>query len=143
MIVVTTDTVPGYRVDAVYGEVTGVTVRARNAFANWTAGVRSTFGGEVPEFTEALLNARQEAVGRMVYDAQQRGANAVLGMRFETSEINGWTQICAYGTAAVTLPLAQGENGATGQSAYMARQSSQHQGNHAPIDFQAQQPPRS
>lgn len=143
MIVVTTDTVPGYHVDAVYGEVTGLTVRARSALANWTAGWRSIGGGEITEFTQALYESRQESIGRMVYEAQHRRANAVLGMRFETSEIGqNWVQICAYGTAVVITPIPQGHQGSTGQSAQAASQGHQH---HAaepaqPIDFRPYPP---
>ncbi|GAB3042327.1 YbjQ family protein [Sediminivirga luteola] len=145
MIVVTTDSVPGYRTDAIFGEVTGLTVRARSALANWTAGWRSIGGGEITEFTQALQESRQEAIARMVSDAQARGGNAVLGMRFETSEIGQqWVQLCAYGTAAVVLPIPAGQPGATGQSGQMAAQGQPPRPAPAPpIDFQPhrQHPP--
>src|SRR2546423_664149 len=100
MLVVTSNDIPGYQVRAVFGEVFGVTVRARNVGAGFTAGLRSIGGGEIPEMTQLLLQSRNEAMGRMIYQAQQRGANAGISFRFDNGEIAGrWTEICAYGTA--------------------------------------------
>src|SRR2546430_16831417 len=96
----TSNDIPGYQVRAVFGEVFGVPVRARNVGAGFTAGLRSIGGGEIPEMTQLLLQSRNEAMGRMIYQAQQRGANAVISFRFDNGEIAGrWTEICAYGTA--------------------------------------------
>jgi uncharacterized protein YbjQ (UPF0145 family) len=106
MLVVTSNDVPGYQVLAVYGEVFGVTVRARNIGAGFTAGFRSIGGGEIPEMTSLLLQSRNEAMGRMIFQAQQRGANAITAMRFDNGEIAGrWTEICAYGTAVWVSPV--------------------------------------
>ncbi|WP_394941355.1 YbjQ family protein [Psychromicrobium sp. YIM B11713] len=122
MIIVTSNDVPGYKIDAIFGEVMGLTVRARNIGANITAGFRSLGGGELPEMTKALYESRHEVMNRMVNEAQQKGANAIIAMRFDTSEMGQtWTEVCAYGTAAFVIPLAAGEPGATGQSAYLAR----------------------
>lgn len=116
MIVVTSNEVPGYRIDAVYGEVMGLTVRSRNIGANFVAGFRSIGGGEIPEFTQALLESRQEVMHRMVLEAEARGANAVVAMRFDASEIaQSWTEVCAYGTAVIVSPIPAGEPGATPQ----------------------------
>ena len=105
MLVVTSNDVPGYDILAVYGEVFGVTVRARNVGAGFTASFRSIGGGEIPEMTTLLLQSRNEAMGRMIYQAQQRGANAITAMRFDNGEIAGrWTEICAYGTAVWVAP---------------------------------------
>ncbi|MFC7481266.1 YbjQ family protein [Luedemannella flava] len=105
MLVVTSNDIPGYEVLAVYGEVFGVTVRARNVGAGFTASFRSIGGGEIPEMTTLLLQSRNEAMGRMIYQAQQRGANAITAMRFDNGEIAGrWTEICAYGTAVWVAP---------------------------------------
>jgi uncharacterized protein YbjQ (UPF0145 family) len=106
MLVVTSNDIPGYQVRAVFGEIFGVTVRARNVGAGFTAGLRSIGGGEIPEMTQLLLQSRNEAMGRMIYQAQQRGANAVISFRFDNGEIAGkWTEICAYGTAVWVEPV--------------------------------------
>ncbi len=106
MLVVTTNDIPGYEIRAVYGEVFGVTVRSRNMGAGITAAFRSMGGGEIPEMTNLLLQSRNEAMGRMIYEAQRRGANAITAMRFDNGEIAGqWTEICAYGTAVWVAPV--------------------------------------
>jgi uncharacterized protein YbjQ (UPF0145 family) len=106
VLVVTANDISGYEVRAVYGEVFGVTVRSRNIGAGFTAGFRSIGGGEIPEMTRLLLDSRNEAMGRMIYQAQQRGANAIIAMRFDNGEIAGrWTEICAYGTAVWVVPV--------------------------------------
>ena len=106
MLVVTSNDISGYQIRAVFGEVFGVTVRARNVGAGFTAGLRSIGGGEIPEMTQLLLQSRNEAMGRMIYQAQQRGANAVISFRFDNGEIAGrWTEICAYGTAVWVDPV--------------------------------------
>ena len=97
---VTTNELPGYRVDAVHGEVFGITVRARNAFSNMGAGFRTMFGGEVKGYTKLLSDSRLEAVERLRYAAHQVGGNAVLAMRFDTGEIaDMMNEVAAYGTA--------------------------------------------
>ncbi len=117
MLIVTSDTIPGHRIDAVFGEVMGLTVRARHLAAQIMAGFRSIGGGELPEMTRALYESRQQVMARMVAEAEQRGANAIVAMRFDTSELGpNWTEVCAYGTAVFAIPLAAGEPGATGQS---------------------------
>ena len=106
MLVVTSNDMPGYEIRAVLGEVFGVTVRARNVGAGFTAGFRSLGGGEIPEMTQLLLQSRNEAMGRMIYQAQQRGANGIISFRFDNGEIAGrWTEICAYGTAVWVVPV--------------------------------------
>jgi len=106
MLVVTSNDVPGYEIRAVYGEVFGVTVRSRNVGAGFTAGFRSLGGGEIPEMTKLLLQSRNEAMGRMIQQAQQRGANGIIAFRFDNGEIAGrWTEICAYGTAVWVAPV--------------------------------------
>ncbi|WP_430592480.1 YbjQ family protein [Humidisolicoccus flavus] len=121
MIIVTTNEIPGYRVLAVHGEVMGLTVRARDFGANFIAGFRSLGGGEIPEFTQALYESRMQVMSRMVGEAEQRGANAIIGMRFDASEIGqAWTEICAYGTAVIVEPIPHGEPGATVQSSSVA-----------------------
>ncbi|OOP64394.1 hypothetical protein BMF89_04305 [Arthrobacter sp. SRS-W-1-2016] len=125
MLIVTSNKIPGHRIDAVFGEVMGLTVRSRDLGAQVMAGFRSLGGGELPEMTKALYESRQEVMARMVNEAQQRGANAIVAMRFDTSEMGGnWTEVCAYGTAVFAIPLAEGEPGATGQSIYLTSAAS-------------------
>jgi uncharacterized protein YbjQ (UPF0145 family) len=101
----TTFDVPGYRIEACLGEVMGLTVRSRNVFSVFGSGLRSLFGGELKGQTKVLYDSRREVMDRLVTEAEMRGGNAVVGMRFDTSEIgNGWTEICAYGTAMRVVP---------------------------------------
>ena len=120
MIVVTTNEIPGYRIQAVLGEVMGLTVRSTNIGATFTAGLRSIGGGELPEFTKIMYESRQQVTHRMVAEAQERGANAIVAMRFDTDAIGQFSEVCAYGTAVIVEPIPAGEPGATGQSAQVA-----------------------
>jgi uncharacterized protein YbjQ (UPF0145 family) len=100
MLVTTTNELPGYEIEEVYGEVFGLTVRSRNLGSQIGAGLKSIMGGELRGMTKALVDSRQQVMDRMIEEAEARGANAVLAMRFDTSEMGGtWTEICAYGTA--------------------------------------------
>lgn len=117
MIVVTTNDVPGYRVTAVLGEVMGLTVRAANIGAGFTASIRAIGGGEIPEYTRIMYESRQDVMQRLIAEATQRGANAVLAMRFDTGAIGQFSEVCAYGTAAVVEAIPPGEAGSTPQSA--------------------------
>jgi uncharacterized protein YbjQ (UPF0145 family) len=100
MIVTTMNDIPGYEVDEVFGEVMGLTVRSRNLGSQIGAGLKSIIGGELKGMTKALVDSRQQVMDRMVEEAETKGANAIIAMRFDTSEMGGqWTEICAYGTA--------------------------------------------
>ncbi len=100
MIVTTMNDIPGYEVDEVYGEVMGLTVRARNVGSQIGAGLKSIIGGELKGMTKALMDSREQVMQRMIEEAETKGANAVIAMRFDTSEMgSNWTEICAYGTA--------------------------------------------
>ncbi len=100
VLITTTNDVPGYAIDEVYGEVFGLTVRSRNLGSQMGAGFKSLVGGELKGMTKALVDSRNDVIGRMVEEAEAKGANAVVAMRFDTSEMGGtWTEICAYGTA--------------------------------------------
>ncbi|MCW2785933.1 MAG: hypothetical protein JWP74_2450 [Marmoricola sp.] len=106
MLVVTTNDLPGWEIRQVCGEVFGLTVRSRNAFSQMGAGFKSLVGGELKGMTQNLINSRNEVMGRMLDEARARGGNAVIGMRFDTSEMGDvWTELCAYGTAVVAVPL--------------------------------------
>ena len=100
MIVTTMNDIPGYEVDEVFGEVMGLTVRSRNVGSQIGAGLKSILGGELKGMTKALIDSREQVRQRMVEEAEAQGANAIIAMRFDTSEMGGnWTEICAYGTA--------------------------------------------
>jgi uncharacterized protein YbjQ (UPF0145 family) len=100
MIVTTMNDIPGYDVDEVFGEVMGLTVRSRNVGSQIGAGLKSILGGELKGMTKALVASREQVRQRMIEEAEAHGANAIIAMRFDTSEMGGnWTEICAYGTA--------------------------------------------
>lgn len=121
MIVVTSNEIPGYRIDAVLGEVMGMTVRSANFGQNFVASFRTITGGEVSQYTQLVYESRNEVMNRMMQDAHQRGANAIIAMRFDTGDIGqAFTEVCAYGTAVVASPIPQGEPGATVQSGQVA-----------------------
>lgn len=107
MLITTANDLPGYDVVAVQGEVFGLTVRSRNIGAGCLAGLRSIGGGEIPQFTKLLTQSRNEAMARMVAEAQRRGANAIIAMRFDSGAIGQWSEICAYGTACWVTPQSE------------------------------------
>jgi uncharacterized protein YbjQ (UPF0145 family) len=108
MMVVTTNDIPGWEIQRVCGEVFGLTVRSRNAFSQLGAGLKSMFGGELQGMTRNLVESRNEVMMRMLEAARQKGGNAVIGMRFDTSEMaDTWTELCAYGTAVVAVPVTE------------------------------------
>lgn len=105
MIVVNTEFVPGYRVVELKGLVQGNTVRAKHIGRDIAAGLKNIVGGELKGYTELLTEARREAVSRMMAQANQLGANAVLNVRFSTSAVTaGAAELYAYGTAAILEP---------------------------------------
>lgn len=103
MLVVTTETVAGQKVRQTLGQCFGVVVRSRGLGGNIAAGLRSLVGGEIHEYTELLEDTRRQALDRLVENATLMGADAVISMRFDSSELgNTMSEIVAYGTA-VTL----------------------------------------
>jgi uncharacterized protein YbjQ (UPF0145 family) len=106
MLISTMNNIPGRQVVEVYGEVMGLTVRSRNIGSQIGAGLKSLMGGELKGMTKALQDSRNEVIERMVAEAEAKGADAILAMRFDTSELGStWTEICAYGTAVKTQAL--------------------------------------
>lgn len=100
MLISTMNDLPGYEIEEVFGEVFGLTVRSRNVGSQIGAGLKSILGGELKGMTKALADSRAQVTERMVEEAEAKGANAVVAMRFDTSEMGAnWTEICAYGTA--------------------------------------------
>ena len=105
MIVSTMNDLPGYRVDEVLGEVTGLTVRSRNVGAQLGAGLKSIVGGELKGLTKQLQQSRDEAKQRLIEAAEAVGANAILAMRFDSDEVGtGYQELVAYGTAVRVSP---------------------------------------
>jgi uncharacterized protein YbjQ (UPF0145 family) len=105
LIVATTENVAGQRVAQTLGQVFGVVVRSRGLGGNIMAGLRSIAGGEITEYTQMLEEARRHATDRMVQNATVMGANAVIMMRFDSSEMGQtMSEIVAYGTAVILEP---------------------------------------
>jgi uncharacterized protein YbjQ (UPF0145 family) len=100
VIVVTTPTIPGKRIVGVIGLVRGNTIRARHIGHDIMAGLRNVVGGEISDYTKMIAECREEALDRMMAEARANGANAVVAVRFATSEImNNAAELLAYGTA--------------------------------------------
>tara|TARA_Y100001934_G_scaffold106225_2_gene130585 strand:- start:4638 stop:4973 length:336 start_codon:yes stop_codon:yes gene_type:complete len=100
MIVTNTETVAGYEITELLGLVQGNTVRAKNVGRDIMAGLKNLTGGELKGYTELLTESRQEALTRMIAQAEQLGANAIVNVRFTTSSVtSGASELYAYGTA--------------------------------------------
>ncbi len=104
MIITTLEAVPGKQIEIHYGVVTGCTVRAKNAGRDFMAGLKNIFGGELKGYTQLLEESRQEAMRRMVEQAQKSGANAIVNVRLATSSVAaGAAEVFAYGTAVKVI----------------------------------------
>lgn len=102
MIVVTTDSIEGKQVVKTLGLVRGSTIRARHLGRDVMAGLRNIVGGEITDYTKMLAESREQALQRMVEQAESMGANAITGTRFVTSMVmSGAAELLAYGTAVV------------------------------------------
>lgn len=102
LLLTTIEQVPGKRVARVLGLVRGASVRARDLPQDLMAGIKNLVGGEVTEYTKLIAEAREEALDRMCAQAEANGANAVVGVRFASSEVmSGAAELLAYGTAVV------------------------------------------
>jgi uncharacterized protein YbjQ (UPF0145 family) len=94
--------IPGYNIRKNLGLVRGVTVRSRSVIGNFAGGIQTIFGGNISIFTELCEHARQEAYDLMLQHADQMGANAIVGMRYDANDVmDGVTEVLAYGTAVV------------------------------------------
>jgi uncharacterized protein YbjQ (UPF0145 family) len=113
VIVATTPFIAGHRITETKGQTFGLVVRSRGFSGNLLAGLRSIAGGEIHEYTQLLEDTRRQALDRLVQNATLMGANAVVSMRFDSSEIAGtMSEIVAYGTAVVVTPDASAPQGA-------------------------------
>ena len=100
-------TLTGQRITKELGTVRGIVVRSRSIFGNLGAGLQTIFGGDITLYTELCERARQDAYGRMVAHAQELGANAIIGVRYDATEVMaGVTEVLCYGTAVVVEPSA-------------------------------------
>ena len=117
MLIVTSNSIPGYQIDAVLGEVMGLTVRSANIGQNILAGFKALGGGEVSQYTDLVYDSRNQVMQRMWDMCVQRGGNAIIAMRFDTGDIGQtFSEVCAYGTAVVVRPIADAASGGTPQS---------------------------
>lgn len=102
MLIVTTNEVPNKQITEVYGLVQGSTVEAKNIGHDISAGFKNLMGGEIDDYSSLMKKARNIAIKRMVREAEAKGANAIVGMRYQTSEIMSMaSEVIAYGTAVV------------------------------------------
>ena len=110
-MLLTTNYAPGHGIDKVLGMVYGITVRSRGLGGNILAGLRTIGGGEIHEYTEMAHQARQQALDRLAEQAKGLGANAVVSVMFDSTEIgNTMDEIIAFGTAVVISPVSEGQN---------------------------------
>jgi len=102
MLLVTTDEIPGRKIKKVLGLVKGNTIRARHLGRDLMAALRNLVGGEITDYTKMLAESREQAIDRMVEQAEAMGANAVVGIRFTTSSVmQGAAELLVYGTAVI------------------------------------------
>ncbi|OIJ10511.1 hypothetical protein BKP45_12705 [Anaerobacillus alkalidiazotrophicus] len=102
MIIATTEQIPGKEVIAYKGFVKGSTIQAKHIGSDILAGLKNIVGGEIKEYSDMMDKARKIAISRMVKDAEELGANAIIGVRLQTSGVmNSASEIVAYGTAVV------------------------------------------
>ena len=116
ILLATTKKIPGYKIVEYRGIVFGITVRSRGAFGDYCAQWQSCFGGEIEAYTSVLIESRNEALNRMIADAQSRGANAIVGVKIDKDELGpsnknskyAWMQgnnaTVAVGTAVIVVP---------------------------------------
>lgn len=105
MIVVNTETIPGYVIRETKGLVQGNTIRAKHIGRDIAAGLKNLVGGELRGYTELLTEARRQAIERMLSQADELGANAIVNVRFSTSAVTqGAAELYAYGTAVIVEP---------------------------------------
>ena len=105
-MVTTAFELPGYRIARNLGVVRGITVRSRSIVGNFLGGIQTIFGGNITIYTELCEQAREETYRDMVKHARQLGANAVIGMRYDATDVmTGLTEVLCYGTAVVVEPV--------------------------------------
>ncbi len=99
-MITTSTALDGYRISRNLGVIRGITVRSRSVLGNLAGGLQSLLGGRLSIYVELCENAREEAFQHMMQHASERGANAIINMRYDANEVmNGITEVLAYGTA--------------------------------------------
>ena len=122
MIVVNTETIPGHEIVEIKGLVQGNTIRAKHVGRDIAASLKNLVGGELKGYTELLTEARRQSLERMMAQAQQLGADAILNVRFTTSAITqGAAELYAYGTAVTIRPIDGGSSPEPGDGASSSR----------------------
>ena len=102
MIITTSERIEGKNITSTVGMAKGSTIRARHVGRDIVAGLRGIVGGEITEYTKMMAESREQAIQRMIEDAERQGANAVVGMRFTTSMVmQNASEILAYGTGVI------------------------------------------
>ncbi len=102
MILTTTSSIPGKKINKIFGLVRGNTIRARHAGKDILAGFKNLVGGEIIDYTKMMAESREQSIDRLIEDAESLGANAVIGIRFTTtSMMQGAAEFMAYGTAVI------------------------------------------
>ena len=105
MIVTTTPDIPGYRISHTFGLVRGSTIRSRHLGRDILASFRNLAGGEIEEYSKLMAEVREQAIDRMLEEAESLGANAVVAVRFQTTEVmKGAAEMLCYGTAVTITP---------------------------------------
>jgi uncharacterized protein YbjQ (UPF0145 family) len=105
MLVTTTNEIEGHRITRYLGLVRGITVRSRSVIGNIGAGIQSLFGGNITIYTQLCEETRSETYHLMVNHAERNGANAIIGVRYDATEVMaGLTEVLCYGTAVVVEP---------------------------------------
>lgn len=106
MLIVTTDTIPGKKIEKVYGYTKGSSVRSKNIGSDILAGLKNIVGGEIEEYKKMMDDSRQMAMLRMIEEAEEQGANAIIGMKMVSSTIaQGVSEITVYGTAVFAADI--------------------------------------
>jgi len=101
-LITTSNALEGYRITKHLGLVRGITVRSRSIFGNIAGGFQTLFGGQISIYSELCEKTREEAYQLMIQHGNERGANAIINMRYDANEVmNGVTEVLAYGTAVV------------------------------------------
>jgi len=109
MILTTTESIPEKRIVKVIGLVKGNTIRARHVGRDFMAAMRNLVGGEIIDYTKMMAESREQALDRLIADAESKGANAIIGLRFTTSYVmGGAAELLAYGTAVVVEETSSG-----------------------------------
>jgi uncharacterized protein YbjQ (UPF0145 family) len=110
MIVTTTESIAGHQIEETLGTVRGNTIRARNVGRDITQGLRNIVGGELKSYTGLMADSRDQATDRMVAEAEEMGADAVVSVRYITAEVTqGAAEILAYGTAVTLVPESESD----------------------------------